>query len=102
MPQIKELPIRWDIWSAVFLSLSLFKRDKLEEVEQSLMSLYFEFAMQLQDAEFSDVLKVTNSMISSDKLIGYVNGCKVRSMNLLHVQFSHSLCFSSSFRASSP
>lgn len=83
MPHIKELPIRWDIWSAVFISLSVFKRDKLEEVDQSLMSLYYEFAMQLQDADFSDVLKVTNSMISSDKLMGYVNGCKVRLMNTL-------------------
>lgn len=83
MPHIKELPLRWDIWSAVFISLSVFKRDKLEEVEQSLMALYYEFAMQLQDADFSDVLKITNNMILSDKLMGYVNGCKVSSSGLI-------------------
>lgn len=77
MPIIKDQPIRWDIWSCVFISLAVFKRDKLEEVEQSLMSLYYEFAMQLQDAEYIDVLKITNSMMSSEKLMSYVNGCKV-------------------------
>lgn len=76
MPIIKEQPIRWDIWSCVFISLTVFKRDKLEEVEQSLMSLYYEFATQLQDAEYNDVLKISNIMLTSDKLMSYVNGCK--------------------------
>lgn len=76
-PHIKEQPIRWEIWNAVFLSLTLFKRDKLEEIEESLMAMYYEFAVQLQDAEFKDVLKIVTTIGSSQKLIGYVNGCKV-------------------------
>ncbi|CAO1420062.1 unnamed protein product [Diamesa serratosioi] len=75
-PHIKEQPIRWEIWNAVFLSLTLFKRDKLEEIEDSLMAMYYEFAVQLQDAEFKDVLKIVTTIGSSQKLIGYVNGCK--------------------------
>lgn len=77
MPHIREQPIRFDIWNAVFISLSVFKRDKLEEVEASLMSLYYEFAVQLQDADYNDLLKITNNMMTSEKLMGYVNGCKV-------------------------
>lgn len=77
MPHIKDQQIRFDIWNAIFISLTVFKRDKLEEVEHSLMALYYEFAMQLQDSDFSDLLKITNSMITSDKLMSYVNGCKV-------------------------
>lgn len=78
MQQIKDQPIRWDIWNIIFISLTVFKRDKLEEVEASLMSLYYEFAVQLQDADYNDLLKVTKSMMTSEKLMSYVNGCKVR------------------------
>lgn len=78
MPHIKDHPIRWDIWNAVFLTLTVFKREKLEEIESSLMTLYYEFAMQLQDADYNDLLKITSNMITSDKLMGYVNGCKVK------------------------
>jgi hypothetical protein len=78
MPHIKEQPVRWEIWNAVFISLTVFKRDKLEEIEASLMTLYYEFAMQLQDADFIDLLKITGSMLLSDKLMSLVNGCKVR------------------------
>jgi hypothetical protein len=77
MPHIREQPIRWDIWNAAFISLTVFKRDKLEEIDPSLMALYYEFAMQLQDADFCDLLKITNNMILYDKLMSYVNGCKV-------------------------
>lgn len=77
MPHIKDHPIRWEMWNTIFISLTVFKRDKLEEIELSLMALYYEFAVQLQDAEFSDLLKITNSMMTSDKLMNYVNGCKV-------------------------
>lgn len=84
---MRDQPIRFEIWNAVFISLTVFKRDKLEEVELSLMSLYYEFAVQLQDADYIDLLKITNSMMTSDKLMSYVNGCKVspsfcRSQNL--------------------
>lgn len=82
MAQIKEQPVRWDMWSAIFISLAVFKRDKLEEVEISLMTLYYEFAMQLQDADYIDLLKITSSMITSDKLMSYVNGCKVRNARI--------------------
>lgn len=78
MPQIKDQPISWEIWNVIFISLTVFKRDKLEEVEASLMALYYEFAMQLQDADYNDLLKITNNMMLSDKLMGYVNGSKVR------------------------
>ena len=78
MIQIKDQPIRWDIWNIIFMSLTVFKRDKLDEVETSLMSLYYEFAMQLQDADYNDLLKITQNMMTSDKLMSYVNGCKVR------------------------
>lgn len=78
MPQIREQQIRWDIWNAAFISLTLFKRDKLEEIEMSLMALYYEFAVQLQEADYNDLLKITNSMMISDKLMSYVNGCKVK------------------------
>lgn len=78
MPHIKEQPIRWEIWNAIFISLTVFKRDKLEEIELSLMTLYYEFAVQLQDADYCDLLKITNNMMTSDKLMNYVNGCKVR------------------------
>ncbi|CRL05200.1 CLUMA_CG017982, isoform A [Clunio marinus] len=77
MPHIKDQPIRWDIWNAVFISLTVFKRDKLEENESSLMALYYEFALHLQDADLSDLLKVTNNMMTSDKLMSFVNGCKL-------------------------
>lgn len=77
LPHIKDQTIRWDIWNAIFISLTVFKRDKLEEIEMSLMALYYEFAVQLQDAEFNDLLKFTNNMMLSDKLMSYVNGCKV-------------------------
>jgi hypothetical protein len=77
LPHIKDQPIRWDVWNAIFISLTVFKRDKLEEIEMSLMALYYEFAVQLQDAEFNDLLKFTNNMMMSDKLMSYVNGCKV-------------------------
>lgn len=79
MVQVKDQQIRFEIWNAMFISLTVFKRDKLEEVEASMMALYFEFALQLQDADFNDLLKITNSMMTSDKLMSYVNGCKVRS-----------------------
>lgn len=78
MQQIKDQPIRWDIWNVVFISLTVFKRDKLEEMEASLMLLYFEFATQLQDADYSDLLKIAQNMMTSEKLMSYVNGCKVR------------------------
>lgn len=78
MPQIKNHPISWEIWNVIFISLTVFKRDKLEEVEASLMALYYEFAMQLQDADYKDLLKITNNMMLSDKLMSYVNGSKVR------------------------
>lgn len=79
MVQVKDQQIRFDIWNAMFISLTVFKRDKLEEVEASMMALYYEFALQLQDADFNDLLKITNIMMTSDKLMSYVNGCKVRS-----------------------
>jgi hypothetical protein len=78
MPHIKEQPIRWEIWNAVFISLTVFKREKLEEIEASLMTLYYEFAVQLQDADYIDLLKITANMITSEKLLSYVNGCKVK------------------------
>jgi hypothetical protein len=76
-PHVKDQSIRWDMWNAIFISLTVFKRDKLEEIEDSLMTLYYEFAVQLQDADYSDLLKITNTMMTSEKLMGYVNGCKV-------------------------
>lgn len=81
MQQIKDQQIRWDIWNVVFISLTVFKRDKLEEMEASLMLLYFEFATQLQDADYSDLLKIAQNMMTSEKLMSYVNGCKVRKKN---------------------
>jgi len=42
------------------------------------MILYYEFATQLQDADINILLKLINNMMTSDKLMGYVNGCKVR------------------------
>lgn len=86
MPLIKDHPVRWEVWNAIFLSITVFKRDKLEEIESSLMPIYYEFALQLQDADFNDLLKISNNMMTSDKLISYVNGCKV---NLLIVIFCH-------------
>jgi hypothetical protein len=77
-PHIKDHPIRWDLWNVIFISLTVFKRDKLEEIEESLMILYYEFATQLQDADINILLKLINNMMTSDKLMGYVNGCKVR------------------------
>lgn len=59
------------------MSLAVFKRDKIEEIEDSLMALYYEFAIQLQDAGFAELLKITNVLMTSDKLMGLVNGCKV-------------------------
>ena len=59
------------------MSLVVFKRDKIEEVEDSLMSIYYQFAIQLQDASFAELLKITNILMTSDKLMGLVNGCKV-------------------------
>lgn len=41
------------------------------------MAMYYEFAVQLQDAEFKDVLKIVTTIGTTQKLIGYVNGCKV-------------------------
>lgn len=76
-PHVKDQQIRWDLWNTIFLSLAVFKRDKLDEIEESLMALYYEFAIQLQDADFSVLLKITNNMMTSDKIMGYVNGCKV-------------------------
>lgn len=76
-PHLKDQPIRWDLWNVIFISLTVFKRDKLEEIEESLMAFYYEFANQLQDADFGVLLKIVNNMMTSDKLIGYVNGCKV-------------------------
>jgi hypothetical protein len=78
---VKDQPVRWDLWNAIFISLTVFKRDKLEEIEDSLMTLYYEFAVQLQDADFNDLLKITAVMMTSEKLMGYVNGCKVSSIN---------------------
>lgn len=78
MPHIREQPIRWEIWNAIFISLTVFKRDKLEEIEVSLMLLYYEFATQLQDADYSDLLKISTNMMTSEKLMNYVNGCKVK------------------------
>lgn len=102
MPQIREQQIRWDIWNAAFISLTLFKRDKLEEIELSLMALYYEFAVQLQDADYNDLLKITNSMMISDKLMSYVNGCKVKTRKLFHsIQDTQISIFSSLCRASS-
>lgn len=83
-PHIRDLAIRWDIWSAVFMSLVVFKRDKIEEVEDSLMSIYYEFAVQLQDASFAELLKITNVLMTSDKLMGLVNGCKVMFFSLVN------------------
>lgn len=78
MQQIKDEPIRWEIWSIIFVSLTVFKRDKLDEIEESMMSLYYEFAVQLQDlVSFNDLLKITNNMMTSYKLMSYVNGSKV-------------------------
>lgn len=78
MQQIKDEPIRWEIWSIIFVSLTVFKRDKLDEIEESMMSLYYEFAIQLQDlVSFNDLLKITNNMMTSYKLMSYVNGSKV-------------------------
>lgn len=77
MALLKNTPIRWDIWNAIFLSLTVFKRDKLEEIESSLMPLYYEFAIQLQDADFNDLIKLSNNIITSEKLLTYLNGCKV-------------------------
>lgn len=76
-PHIKDQSVQWDLWNAIFISLTVFKRDKLEEIEESLMILYYEFAMQLQDADIVILLKLVNNMMTSDKLMGYVNGCKV-------------------------
>lgn len=76
-PHIKDQVLRWDLWSAVFMSLIVFKRDKIEEIENSLMLIYYEFAVQLQDASFADLLKVSTILMTSDKLMGLVNGCKV-------------------------
>lgn len=67
------------------MSLVVFKRDKIEEVENSLMAIYYEFALQLQDASFAEVLKITNVLLTSDKLMGLVNGCKV--INFFYTQF---------------
>ncbi|CAG9807897.1 unnamed protein product [Chironomus riparius] len=75
-PHIKDQPVRWDLWNVIFISLTVFKRDKLEEIEESLMILYYEFATQLQDADINILLKLINNMMTSDKLMGYVNGCK--------------------------
>ncbi|XP_070503592.1 protein PAT1 homolog 1 [Chironomus tepperi] len=75
-PHIKDQSVRWDLWNAIFISLTIFKRDKLEEIEESLMILYYEFATQLQDADIHILLKLINNMMTSDKLMGYVNGCK--------------------------
>lgn len=102
MPHIKDQPIRWDLWSAIFISLAVFKRDKLEEVDNSLMTLYYEFAMQLQDADFTDLLKITHSLMLSEKLMSYVNGCKVRAkFILLDPILIFRFIFSSSCQASS-
>lgn len=64
------------------MSLVVFKRDKIEEVEDSLMSIYYQFAIQLQDASFAELLKITNILMTSDKLMGLVNGCKVKKIYL--------------------
>lgn len=56
------------------------KRDKLEEMEDTLMPFYFEFANHLQGAEFKEVLKITDIFLASPKLVGFVNGCKVSSI----------------------
>lgn len=105
MVQVKDQQIRFDIWNAMFISLTVFKRDKLEEVETSMMALYYEFALQLQDADFNDLLKITNSMMTSDKLMSYVNGCKVNILFLPRFESNIKLTFfllcSLLFRASS-
>lgn len=75
---IKTQPIRWDVWSTVFLSLTLMKKEKLEEIEDVLMLMYFEFCEQLQEAECKDVLKVSSTFAHSPKLLSYINGCKVK------------------------
>lgn len=70
------------------MSLVVFKRDKIEEVEDSLMSIYYQFAIQLQDASFAELLKITNILMTSDKLMGLVNGCKVKNLKLLPKKIS--------------
>jgi hypothetical protein len=77
MPHIRENPIRWDVWSSMYASLNYMKRDKLEEIEDTLMPLYYEFMNHLRNADFKDILKIAHVFLSSQKLMGLVNGCKV-------------------------
>lgn len=71
LPLIQEHIHRWDVWCAIFSALPISVKKDKDDSEGLLFALFPEFQAHIQNAPIDAILRITNTLIASEKL-GYV------------------------------
>lgn len=68
LPLIKDNAYRWDVWIAILAALPLLVKKDRDDVESPLFILFPEFQSYIENASIDSILRLTNTLISCDKL----------------------------------
>lgn len=65
---IKDNVYRWEIWIAIFAALPALVKKERDDAESPLFILFPEFQSYVENASIDSILRLTNTLKSSEKL----------------------------------
>lgn len=65
---IKDNVYRWDVWIAILAALPVLVKKDRDDAETPLFILFPEFQSYIENASIDSILRLTNTLISCDKL----------------------------------
>lgn len=68
---MKDNVYRWDVWIAIFTALPVLVKKDRDDTKSPLFILFTEFQSYIENASIDSILRLTNTLISFEKL-GYI------------------------------
>ncbi|XP_055632338.1 protein PAT1 homolog 1-like isoform X2 [Toxorhynchites rutilus septentrionalis] len=83
---LREHPFRWDLWNTIFSSIPFMLKKDRDDNEGVLFTLYTEFERHVQYSQFSDLLKLSQT-IKLDRTLSYLTSCKFLLCSVITIIF---------------